>query len=53
MAVLTVACVMAAALAGTPWPGRLLPAALLVVIAGAAITAARRTIHIIRELEWS
>jgi phosphatidylglycerophosphate synthase len=53
MAVLTVACVLAAALAGTPWVGRLLLAALLVVVTGSAITVSRRTLHIIRELERS
>jgi phosphatidylglycerophosphate synthase len=53
MAVLTVACAVAAPLAATSWPERVLFAALVAVIVGTAITAARRTAHIIRELEAS
>jgi phosphatidylglycerophosphate synthase len=51
MASLTVACLLAALERALGWPPRAMPLALALVIAGSAVTAARRTWRIARELE--
>ena len=51
MAVIALACLLAAAGVRWGWSDRVLITALGVVIAGCVVTVARRTLHIIRELE--
>ena len=51
MNVLTGGCLIAAALAVRGWNDSILLIALAIVIAGSAITAGRRTLHLIQELE--
>ena len=51
MAVMAVACLLAAAGAAAGWSDRVLAAALVIVVAGCLGTVARRTLHVVRELE--
>lgn len=51
MEVISLACLLAAVLTGRPAQGWVMAAALGIVVAGSALTAARRAHHLVRELE--
>jgi len=51
MEVMSLSCLLAAVLSGRPAQGWIMAGALAIVVAGSAATAARRTLHLVRELE--
>jgi len=51
MEVMSLACLLVAALTGRPAQGWIMAAALVIIAAGSVVTAARRARHLVRELE--